>query len=140
MKIFMIFFASILWVVPANASPVPIATLETVQTLVSSSDVVLIDNRPPALFQQGHIPGAINLPYKRSEFEESVMTKETLEQFKGKTLVFYCSGNKTAFNASAQASEWGWSADKIYWFKDGFPAWAANGLTVETTKTPDETE
>ncbi|MDC0602632.1 rhodanese-like domain-containing protein [Aliiglaciecola sp.] len=49
-------------------------------------DFVLLDVRSPLLFEQGHIPNAINLPHKK-------ISAQTLSEFPADTLfVTYCAG------------------------------------------------
>ena len=49
-------------------------------------DFILIDVRSPALFTQGHVPGAINLPHGK-------MTASRMADFpQGKLFVVYCAG------------------------------------------------
>lgn len=85
---------------------------------------VFIDNRPEKKFVKGHIRGAVNLPFYKKGHETNVMTKENLEKAVNgaKTVVFYCTGNKRAFNGINQAKEWGIKA-KLYWYKGGFREW-----------------
>lgn len=52
----------------------------------NKQDFVLFDVRNEMLFEQGHLPEAINLPHKR-------INEETLSQYTGDTLfVVYCAG------------------------------------------------
>jgi rhodanese-related sulfurtransferase len=47
---------------------------------------VLFDVRSPALYAQGHVPGAMNLPHRK-------ITAHALSQYAGNTLfVVYCAG------------------------------------------------
>ncbi len=134
MKLSVALFAFLIWTLPASAGSVQIVTLEETRELALRENVVLIDNRAPELFQLGHLPKAVNLTYKEQGSEENVMTKDSLEPFRGKTLIFYCSGNMRAFHANNVAIEWGWKPETVFWFKDGFPVWAGRGLPIETTK------
>ncbi len=42
---------------------VPRITIDEVKTLIAKKQVVLIDVRDPASFGDGHIPGAMNVPF-----------------------------------------------------------------------------
>jgi len=55
----------------AQAAPQPElrTSVDQLAGLMQQSNVVLIDARPAAEYQQGHIPGARNLPY-RSTFQD----------------------------------------------------------------------
>ena len=50
---------------------------------------------------------------------------------KDEPVVFYCNGHKClrSSKASALAVSWGWN--KVYYYRDGFPAWKAAGNPVE---------
>lgn len=49
-------------------------------------DFILLDVRSPALFAQGHVPGALNLPHGK-------MTAGRMAEFQaGKLFVVYCAG------------------------------------------------
>ena len=49
-------------------------------------DIVLLDVRSPDLFEQGHVPGAVNLPHRR-------IVERNLERFPDDALfVVYCAG------------------------------------------------
>ncbi len=50
------------------------------------ADFVLLDVRSPALFAQGHIPGAINLPHGK------IIASKLREWDEGTIFVTYCSG------------------------------------------------
>lgn len=52
-------------------------------------EMVLIDIREPNEYVREHIPGSINIPI-------NTLSQESIEQFKDKTIVFYCRlGNRT---------------------------------------------
>ena len=51
-----------------------------------ADDFILVDVRSPALFQSGHIAGAINIPHGK-------MTERRMGEYPdGKTFVVYCAG------------------------------------------------
>ncbi|HWR58205.1 MAG TPA: rhodanese-like domain-containing protein [Thermodesulfovibrionales bacterium] len=52
------------------------------------SRLTLVDSRPPSMFVEGHIPGAVSLPYpKFSELAPKVLPAD-----KNALVVFYCAG------------------------------------------------
>ena len=56
------------------------------ETMIGEPDFVLLDVRSPALFQRGHVPGAVNLPHRK-------ITAEALASYPGGTVfVVYCAG------------------------------------------------
>ncbi len=66
-------------------------TVQQVQELLTKSPAqgkyLLVDSRPPAHYQEGHLPGAINMPFGNMP---EMMDK--LPQDKSTLLVFYCGG------------------------------------------------
>ncbi len=89
--------------------------------------ILLIDSRVASEYRAAHIPTSINVP------------ANTMEQSRGKfpsdlnhVLVFYCNGwpeCKKSHDASATAVGWGYR--RVYWFRDGLPAWQARHYPVE---------
>ena len=89
--------------------------------------ILLIDSRVASEYRAAHIPTSINVP------------ANTMDQNRGKfpsdlnhVLVFYCNGwpeCKKSHDASATAVGWGYR--RVYWFRDGLPAWQARHYPVE---------
>lgn len=78
-------------------------------------DTLLIDVREPMEFQEGHIPGALNVPFKSSpgafdlaedEFEESFGFHKPDKETK---LVFYCLGGVRLTAAEELANSFGYA-------------------------------
>jgi rhodanese-related sulfurtransferase len=95
-----------------------------VYQMINSGDAIIIDNRHASLYENGHIPQALNMTYFKPDSPQNLMTREMLEPFQDKPLIFYCSGALRAYHAAQKAIEWNISAD-IYWFKGGWPEWQA---------------
>ena len=89
--------------------------------------VVFIDVRDDNDWDAGRIPGAEHLELKH-RFTEIALEEITPKQ---EPLVFYCNGEKClrSSEASKQAVSWGFA--KIYYFRDGYPAWKDAGYPVE---------
>ncbi len=68
-----------------------ISTEELAKLLASDKEkgkFKLIDSRPPAPFNEGHIPGAVNVPFpKMPQMMASVLPKD-----KSELVIFYCGG------------------------------------------------
>ncbi len=92
-----------------------------------------VDVRKEDQFESGRIPGAINLPYAPGKAGDQPYNAQALEAqvAKDQPIVVYC--NSTACDRSswgaALAAEWGWQ--KVYYFRDGYPAWSKAGYPVE---------
>ena len=90
-------------------------------------EAAFVDPRKSADWDAGRIPGAIHLDLK------SVFNEQNLSDQVGKDeeVVFYCNGHDClrSSKASAMAVTWGFS--KVYYLRDGFPAWKSAGYPVE---------
>jgi len=64
---------------------------------------------------------------------KKIYSEETLGKEVGKSepVVIYCNGESCmrSSKASAQAVAWGYT--KVYYFRDGFPAWKTAGYPAE---------
>ena len=114
--------------------------------LVSSADVVklqaggatLIDSRVAAEYAEGHIKGAVNVPY-REKSAKDVAFDASQDEFslaklpgdKAAAIVIYCNGPECwkSFKASTAAIKGGYT--NVFWYREGFPDWKAKGLPVE---------
>ena len=83
--------------------------------------VPFVDARGPNRWAEGHIPGAVNLPFI-SEADLSKIARKDQE------LVFYGSGSYLRPYAVAEAVFWGYK--KVYNFRDGFSGWDESGYPV----------
>jgi rhodanese-related sulfurtransferase len=91
-----------------------------------------VDPRKPGQFEDGRIPGALNIEYDPGSPNQQ-LTADSLaaEVPKDEPVVFYCNaaGCDRSSWAAALAAEWGWK--EVYYFRDGFPAWSKAGYPVE---------
>ena len=114
-----------------------VVSAEEVKAL-QATGAVIVDNRIASEFSDGHIKGAINIPY-REKSDKSVTFDMSQDEFAtsklpsntATALVFYCNGPSCwkGYKASVAAMKAGYK--NINWFRDGFPAWQAKGLAVE---------
>jgi rhodanese-related sulfurtransferase len=63
---------------------VPRISIDEVKALMASNQVLLIDVRDPQSFKQGHIPGAVNVPFDHVPKHVEAWKKEK------RLLVTYC--------------------------------------------------
>jgi hypothetical protein len=77
---------------PYKVAPEKLAAVEQVKALVAKGagpgKALLVDSRPPPLYADGHLPGAVSLPY--AAFKERAGA--ILPADKGAAVVFYCAG------------------------------------------------
>ncbi len=114
--------------------------------LVAADDVVkaqaagaaMIDTRVASEYAEGHIKGALNVPY-REKSEKAVSFDASQDEFnlaklpadKATALVIYCNGPECwkSFKASTVAMKGGYT--NVLWYRDGFPQWKSKGLPAE---------
>jgi rhodanese-related sulfurtransferase len=136
--------ASLLFSVAAFAvdTPMTLTGTETVDAAkvksLMASGAAVVDFRVAAEYAEGHIVGAINVPYKEksakaADYDASLdkvdLTK--LPADKNAALVGYCNGPECwkGYKGSDQAVKAGYK--KVYWFRGGLPEWKAAGGAVE---------
>lgn len=81
----------------------------------SFPNTVLVDVREPVEFQEGHIPGALNVPFKSSPGAFDLAEEDFEESFgfpkpaKDQELVFYCLGGVRSTAAEELANSFGYT-------------------------------
>lgn len=118
-------------VMAGGVSPENVAGATTIDTAKARAlfdqEVLFVDVRKNSDWDAGRIPGAVHLELKK------VFTAESLgaEAKKDEGIVMYCNGASCLRSsaASVKAVEWGFT--KIYYYRDGFPAWKAASNPVE---------
>ena len=88
-----------------------------------------VDVRGPS-WNLGRIPGATHLFLKEQFSEASLVSVGR----KDDEIVIYCMGPACLLSSKACAQAVSWGYEKIYYFRDGFPAWQAAGHPIETPK------
>jgi rhodanese-related sulfurtransferase len=99
-----------------------VSTLQATQ-LINQGKTVLVDVRDSALFAQGHLRDARNIPLK----ELSVRTAE-LAKFKAKTVLVVCASGTQSARASTVLRNAGFA--KVVSLAGGLTAWQSQGLPV----------
>lgn len=91
---------------------------------VRAGETMVIDVRPEAEYQAGHIPGAVNIPVDELPAHLESLPRE-------QEIVAYCRGPYCllAFEAVARLREAGYQARRL---EDGFPEWKAEQRPVDS--------
>ncbi|WP_126456526.1 rhodanese-like domain-containing protein [Sulfuriflexus mobilis] len=114
-----------------KVSPTSVDGAKTVNAAESKAlfdkGVVFLDVRSDKDWNAGRIPDAIHIELKKQLNEDS-MAKEIK---KGDEVVIYCNGESCLRSSKAAAKAVGWGYSKVYYFRDGYPAWKAAGYPVE---------
>jgi rhodanese-related sulfurtransferase len=123
--------------VPASLAGTKLVSAEDVAAAQAAGTAV-IDTRVASEYAEGHIKGAINVPYREKsakavDFDagQDTFNLAKLPADKAAPLVMYCNGPDCwkSFKASTAAIKAGYT--KIYWYRAGFPDWKSKGLSIE---------
>lgn len=94
--------------------------------------VLFIDVRAPPNYDNGHLPGAVNLSLVTG------LSRESLAKVAGKEdeVAFYCHGRNCTHAAYASAKALAWGYTRVYYFAGGFQDWDDEGypLVIELRK------
>jgi len=122
---------------PATLAGAKMATADDVSKLMAAG-VPLIDARVASEYADGHIKGAINVPY-REKSAKAVDFDASKDEFnlaklpgnKSGDVVIYCNGPECwkSYKASTAAIKAGYTS--VHWYRSGFPDWKAKGLPSE---------
>jgi rhodanese-related sulfurtransferase len=106
-----------------------------------SAGAVVVDTRVASEYADGHIKGAISVPY-REKSEKSAGFDASQDEFnvaklpadKGAAIVIYCNGPECwkSFKATTVSVKAGYT--NILWYREGFPDWKSKNLPVATAE------
>jgi rhodanese-related sulfurtransferase len=88
--------------------------------------VVFVDVRSAIAYQQGHIPGAINIDVRKGNFA----TEFAMAVKKDQEVVIYCRGRNCSRSPEAILIISPLGYEKIFHFKEGTPGWTAAGFEL----------
>ncbi len=137
MKHLTLFFIILLFSITTAAtagdkiSPTSIDGATTIDTAKAKAlfdkGVIFVDVRKDKDWSAGRVPDAVHIELKK------VLSEETLskEVKKDQEAVIYCNGEKCLRSSKASAKAVAWGFSKVYYYRDGFPAWKAAGHPVE---------
>ena len=106
---------------------------------VESGEVAIIDTREPEKFEQGHIPGAVNVPAGENgvDSHSEEFAAKFAEATEGKPALLYCNtGNRSARATDALTNEHG--AEGVRSLVGGVKLWDDLDFPVEGTVEVDE--
>jgi rhodanese-related sulfurtransferase len=115
-----------------NAKPLRLGELDTVgleefRSLVDNKAALILDARASAFYQQGHVPGALNL--SRDDFAKDYeRLAPTLDGAKEKAIVVYCSGGACRDSRLVASALIALGFSRVRVFAGGWEAWTAAGL------------
>jgi rhodanese-related sulfurtransferase len=106
---------------------------------VEAGEVAIIDTREPEKFEQGHIPGAVNVPAGENgvDSHSEEFAAKFAEATAGKPALLYCNtGNRSSRATDALTNEHG--VEGVRSLIGGAKLWADLGLPFEGTVEIDE--
>ncbi len=114
-------------VIPVADRPLKVE-LATVARYVEAGAALVVDAREPVEFAQGHIPGAVNIPY-----DQAVRHPDRLESLDPREapIIVYCSGGTCeASRMLAEMLVRDFKRPRVLVYEAGFPEWVAAGMPV----------
>ena len=112
-------------VVKAKAS-ITETSLEQADSLAADATVLLFDVREPGEYQEGHLPGALNIPRGMLEF---VLSSNPALQDTDRQILVYCkTGGRAALAAQSLASM---GFIQVSSLAGGYDAWHASARQTE---------
>jgi rhodanese-related sulfurtransferase len=116
---------------PFKIAPAATVGLEEFHSIVDGKSALILDARPSSFFENGHVPGALNLA--RDDFANDYRRlNDVLQPAHDKPVIVYCSGgdcHDSRMVANALVSL-GFSNVRV--FTGGWEAWSAAGLPAST--------
>ena len=114
-----------------QVSPVTVPGAMTVDAAAAKvlfdQGAVFVDTRTDADWEAGRIPAAVHLELKKVLSEAMLSTVVQKDQ----AMVFYCNGPKCMRSSEGAAMAAAWGFTKVYYFREGYPAWKAAGYAIE---------
>lgn len=105
-----------------------ISSEEIREMMDRDEDFVVVSAVPADEFERGHIPGAVNIPVERSDFESRF---QRIIPDRERFVVVYCSSDECedASKAVERVEEMGYS--NVHQFFGGLEKWKNSGFAVE---------
>jgi rhodanese-related sulfurtransferase len=104
---------------------VPRVSIDELKVLMARHQVLLVDVRNAQEFADGHIPGAINIPYGQASAQEDALRKEK------RTIVLYCACVNESSAARAAVEFVGLGIPQPKALLGGWDEWVKRRETIE---------
>lgn len=108
-------------------------TIEDAYDDYTNNKAVFIDSRNNAEYREGHIKGAINIPYDRFQQDypkyEKLLTKD-------KKIITYCHGTGCGLSVDVAKDLEGIGYTNVYVMTEGWPGWINANLPISVGKEP----
>ena len=130
-SLFLLFFLYCTTAIAGDVSPQTIDGATTVDAAKAKQlfdqGALFVDVRRDSDWDNGRMPDALHLELKKVFSKESLLAEAKIDD----PLVIYCNGERClrSSKATVLAIEWGFK--KVFYFRDGFPAWKQASFPVE---------
>jgi len=112
---------------PFKIAPAATVGLDKFRSTVESKSALILDARPSAFFENGHVPGAINLA--RDDFAHDYrQLAGVLQANRDKPIIVYCSGGDCHDSRLVANALLSLGFSDVTVFTGGWDAWSAAGL------------
>ena len=116
---------------PFEIAPAPIVGLPEFRSAVETKKALILDARPFVFYEQGHVPGALNLA--RDAFARDYRhLSAILQPAEGKRIIVYCSGGDCHDSRLVANALLTLGFSNVSVFTGGWAAWSAAGLSTST--------
>ncbi len=114
--------------IPDLGQPIEVK-VSVVKAFFDAGAALIVDSRDAEDFAQGHIPGALNLPYEQAASDPARL--EALDPG-GRPLIIYCGGGTCeASMRLAEALLYQAGKRRVLVYEGGWPEWTERGYPVE---------
>jgi rhodanese-related sulfurtransferase len=116
---------------PFKLAPAATVGLDQFHSAVDRKNALILDARPSAFFEEGHVPGALNLA--RDDFAHDYrQLANVLKAATDKSIIVYCSGGDCHDSRLVANALLSLGFSNVSVFTGGWEAWSAAGLPAST--------
>jgi rhodanese-related sulfurtransferase len=118
---------------PFEIPPAPTVGLPEFRSAIEAKKALILDARPFVFYEQGHVPGALNLA--RDDFALDYRhLSAVLQSSAGKPIIVYCSGGDCHDSRLVANALLTLGFSNVSVFTGGWEAWSAAELPTSTEK------
>ena len=116
---------------PFKIAPAATIGLHEFRSAVESKSALILDARPSLFFEQGHVPGALNLA--RDDFAQDYRHLSlSLKAATDKPIIVYCTGGECRDSLLVANALLSLGFSNVSVFTGGWDAWSAAGMPAST--------
>ncbi len=120
---------------PFKMAPAATVGLDQFRSALAGKSTLIFDARPSSFYQQGHVPGALNLA--RDDFAHDYRQLDSvLKDAQDKPIIVYCGGGDCHDSRLVANALVTLGYDDVSVFTGGWQEWSARNLPVATGSNP----